>query len=470
MPIRYRPSKDDDNVPFFVSLAAPSGGGKTLSALRLATGFAKIVEARDKTRKGIFLIDTEAGRALRYRHDYDFMHGRFEAPFTPDAYLEAIIAAHEAHASVCIVDSMSHEHDGPGGLLEWHDKVIERMSKGRDGFRPEDVSYRAWAEPKQSHRKFVGAVTAIPMPVIFCFRAREKTVMADNPERPGKKMLKPLGLMPISADGFEYEMSVRFVLGAQSAGVPDLSLQASRVDGEVRALIEPGSPLDEALGERLARWNYEGRGEGMNAVELLATAKRKAGEGRDAFLAWYKDTTREERRIIKPDIPKLEKIADDAELGDDNPMATLAAKRAQDAEVEAQVNEAGEADAEEAPEKPQERRGRPTRSQTAEKSDLPAQEAPRATEARAEEKPEPEFEDDEDPSPERQAEAAGVASTEAPAKSGKSKLPIIIAALEKAENSSERDAVFQSFKAWVDALSDEEYRELQAFIEKVDPA
>ena len=47
-------------VPLLCGLVGPSGGGKTFSALRLATGMQQV------SGGDIYIVDTEARRALHY--------------------------------------------------------------------------------------------------------------------------------------------------------------------------------------------------------------------------------------------------------------------------------------------------------------------------------------------------------------------------------------------------------------------
>src|SRR5512135_1544389 len=105
----FRPAKRQ-NVNLLIGLAGGTGSGKTFSAFELATGIAG--------GKRFAVIDTEAGRALHYADAFQFDHGDLRAPFTPDAYTEAIMAADAAGYPVIIVDSMSHEWSGDGGILD----------------------------------------------------------------------------------------------------------------------------------------------------------------------------------------------------------------------------------------------------------------------------------------------------------------------------------------------------------------
>src|SRR5690606_35679191 len=69
-----------------LALAGPSGSGKTYSALLLATGLGG----------RIAVIDTEHGSASLYADLVDFDAMELHAPYSPERYIEAIIAAEQA--------------------------------------------------------------------------------------------------------------------------------------------------------------------------------------------------------------------------------------------------------------------------------------------------------------------------------------------------------------------------------------
>ena len=110
MTFTFRPATRE-NVGLLIGLIAPSGGGKTFSAMRLAKGICG--------ERPFAVIDTEAGRAKHYADQFRFDHGDLHPPFRPDAYTDAIMAADAAGYPCIVVDSMSHEHAGDGGLLDW---------------------------------------------------------------------------------------------------------------------------------------------------------------------------------------------------------------------------------------------------------------------------------------------------------------------------------------------------------------
>ena len=121
-------------VPVWVGLCGPSGGGKTLSALRLADGFTRVVGGK------VGVVDTEADRSLHYApktgekatppKTFTFEHLSFGAPFSSSDYADAIRQLVARGCTTVVVDSLSHEHESIGGVLEQFEEEVERMSKG----------------------------------------------------------------------------------------------------------------------------------------------------------------------------------------------------------------------------------------------------------------------------------------------------------------------------------------------------
>jgi hypothetical protein len=129
-------------VGLWIQLVGGSGSGKTFSALRMASGIAG--------DKRFAFIDTENRRGLHYADQFKFDHADLRAPFRPEAYLEAIRAADEAGYPVIVIDSMSHEWAGDGGVLDWHEEEVDRMA-GTDWKKREAHGQRTPSGPCPPH-------------------------------------------------------------------------------------------------------------------------------------------------------------------------------------------------------------------------------------------------------------------------------------------------------------------------------
>lgn len=170
-----------------LNLSAPSGAGKTYSALLMAHGMTK-----DWSK--IAVIDTENGSASLYSHLGDFNVLDLVPPFSPERYIEAIETCVQAGMEVIIIDSSSHEWSGPGGCLEMNDKLASAKYKGN--------TWSAWSETTPRHDAFVNKVLHTPAHVITCTRSKTETVMGED------RKVKKVGMKDIQRDGWEYELTV----------------------------------------------------------------------------------------------------------------------------------------------------------------------------------------------------------------------------------------------------------------------
>lgn len=178
-----------------LGLVAPSGAGKTYSALKLALGLGGKVG----------MIDTEHGSGDLYAHlgDYDIIG--ITAPYTVAKYREAIKAFEDAGYNVIIIDSLSHAWAGDGGLLDKQGKIAD-SGKGN--------SYTAWRIITPEHNGLVEAILQSPAHIICTMRAKQDYVQ-EKDDRSGKTIVRKIGLAPVQRDGMEYEFSVVLDIDAQ---------------------------------------------------------------------------------------------------------------------------------------------------------------------------------------------------------------------------------------------------------------
>lgn len=247
-------------VPLLIGLFGPSGGGKTFTALRLATGIQKVFPGP------IVLIDTENGRGLHYADQFNYEYVKFDPPFGSVDYLQALQFAASKNPAVIIVDSMSHEHEGPGGLLDFHEQVLDRMA-GNDYKKRERVKMLAWSEPKQARRKLLNGLLQIPTNFIFCFRAKESSRPTKDP-RTGKNKVENFGFTPICGDEFAFEMTMNCLLPPHANGVPVWNSDRPgermmmKLPEQFKGIFnQPGIQLDERIGHMLASWAKGNTGE-----------------------------------------------------------------------------------------------------------------------------------------------------------------------------------------------------------------
>lgn len=271
MTFSFRPAVRE-NVSLLIGLAGSSGSGKTFTAMRLASGIAK--------SKRFAVIDTEAGRAKHYADRFQFDHGDLAPPFRPDAYEAAILAADKAGYPVIVVDSMSHEWAGDGGILDWQEEEFQRMG-GRDA-----VKIASWIKPKMAHKHMVARLLQIRAHLILCFRAEEKIEIV---KEDGKTKIVPkvsptgfVGWLPICEKNMPYELTASFLLTADAPGVP----KPIKLQEQHRPLFPLDRAITEQSGELIAQWASGGAAPSpAPAADALAGLRAAAAKGSDALRA-----------------------------------------------------------------------------------------------------------------------------------------------------------------------------------------
>lgn len=230
-----------------IGLYGPSGCGKTRSGLMFARG---LVGPSGR----IVLICTENKRGHIFA---DVIPGSYRVidltpPFSPLRYAEAIEAA-EAQADVVMVDSMSHSHDGEGGVLDMHEAELDRMA-GNDWKRRDACSQAAWIKPKMQAKRLVQRIQRSGRPVICCLRAHEKTRIL---KKDNKTVIeKDDFTTPIMDPKFIFEMLFNLELCANQEGDGGFVYGVRKISHEdVRALLPKcGERISISHGEALARW------------------------------------------------------------------------------------------------------------------------------------------------------------------------------------------------------------------------
>lgn len=193
-----------------LGISGPSGSGKTITALLLAYGmigdWSKIV-----------VIDTESNSADLYANHTiisngeNFVIGEFmvltlAAPYSTERCIEAIHMCEKAGFEFIIFDSISHEWNGAGGILEFVDKKKE-ASSSKNAFT------NGWNEATPKHTKFVQTILNSSCHMIGTMRSKVEYVM-ETEERNGRSIQKPkkVGMAPIQREGMDYEFTIHLDL------------------------------------------------------------------------------------------------------------------------------------------------------------------------------------------------------------------------------------------------------------------
>lgn len=216
-------------VKLRLGLSAVSGGGKTYSALLLAKGL-----VGDLSK--VAVIDTENGSASLYAHLGEFSTIELSAPYTPERYIEAIQACEAAEIECIIIDSITHEWDGKGGVID-----ISNSMTGN--------SFTNWAKLTPRHQAFIDAILQSPCHIITTVRRKQDYEMTKDSS--GKTKVEKAGLKEVTREGFEYELTVNFNLDEKH------NCTASK-DRTGLFMDKPQFTISEATGKTIIEWCESG--------------------------------------------------------------------------------------------------------------------------------------------------------------------------------------------------------------------
>lgn len=289
-----------ESVPLFVGLVGPSSSGKTYSALRMAKGMDEIM----KRPGGIVMIDTENRRGLHYANEFSYSHVQFGAPYASLDYLAAVRYAQSLNPSVIVIDSMSHEHEGPGGMLDMQEKEVDRMAGPNASYgKRHAVGFTAWAKPKLHRRQFLTGLMESEAAIIACFRGQEKTKPMKNDK--GKMEPTNIGWQAIADANMVFEMAVCALLKPGAKGVPDWNpeMPAERTfvkrPGWAEKLIGADQQLSEDHGRALAEWAKgdvaRPKSENTDLEGLKAEGSHAASLGMEALTKFWKGLSRQQQ-------------------------------------------------------------------------------------------------------------------------------------------------------------------------------
>ena len=188
-----------------LALQGSSGGGKTATSLLLAKGMIAELERRGVLPDlpcHIGLLDTERDSAKLYSHIVPFDTIVLTPPYSPKRYLGAMRALEAAGYSVIILDQITHEWYGEGGILQ-----MVRESK-------EFNDFAKWNGPSQEHELFIDTLLKSPAHLIVTMRSKTAWVLEDEVGRDGKTRKKPkrIGMAAKQREGTEYEFTTLFDL------------------------------------------------------------------------------------------------------------------------------------------------------------------------------------------------------------------------------------------------------------------
>ena len=222
-----------------IGITGPSGSGKTVGALLLAYGMMKEAYpdlTEEELWKKIGVADTEHRRAKTYEGQIfgdvkigQFFHIDFKPPYNTSRYTSAINALIKAGCEVVITDSLSHQWQGEGGVVETHGQMSGN-------------SFQNWGKLAIESTTLVKSLTSSPIHMITTMRVKTDYAMV---QEDGKTKPVKVGMKPVQKDDMEYEFDTVFNI--------NMDHEAS-ISKDTSNLFDGEFVLDETVGAKLYRY------------------------------------------------------------------------------------------------------------------------------------------------------------------------------------------------------------------------
>jgi len=238
-----------------MAIQGPSGSGKTYSSLLLAYGL-----CNDWSK--IAVIDTENHSSDLYAHLGQFNVLSLDAPYTPERYIEAIRICVNEGMQVIIIDSISHEWEGTGGILDQHGAMAGN-------------SFTNWAKLTPRHNAFLQEILQSPVHIIATMRSKQDYILAD---KNGKMVPEKVGLKAVTREGMDYEFTLVF----------DLDIKNIATASKDRTGLFFGKPehkLSSSTGKVILDWCLAGTNVSVDEVSVRIGECKSIQE----LLALYQD-------------------------------------------------------------------------------------------------------------------------------------------------------------------------------------
>lgn len=184
------------NCKIKMAIQGPSGSGKTYSSLLIAYGLTK-----DWNK--IAVLDTENGSANLYSHLGKYSVLNLKAPYTPEEYIDAIETSVKQGFECLIIDSLSTEWNGAGGILDIHGSIPGN-------------TFTAWSRVTPRHNAFIQAILQSNIHIIGTMRSKTEYVLS---EKNGKQVPEKVGMKPVQREDSEYEFTVVFELNQKHQAI-----------------------------------------------------------------------------------------------------------------------------------------------------------------------------------------------------------------------------------------------------------
>lgn len=223
-----------------IGFIGSSGSGKTVSALLVAYGMMREKYPDEKVNvwDKIGLIDTEHQRSMLYVgqtfNDVEiggFLHIDFTPPYTTERYSQAITALKDEDCEVIIIDSLSHQWTGEGGVIDEHSNMTGN-------------SFQNWGKLSSETTDLIKALTSNDIHILTTMRTKTEYVV--EPNEKGKMAPRKIGTKPVQKDDMEYEFIINFNI--------DMDHVATTSKDNTGLFSDKSRMLNKDSGSQLYKW------------------------------------------------------------------------------------------------------------------------------------------------------------------------------------------------------------------------
>ncbi len=217
-----------------IGIFSPSGGGKTYTSLRLASGMIEQMEKTTGKKYKIWLANNEGSRGKYYANEFDYKIIELAPPHDPEMYYDLIeYAENDETCGVLIIDSLSKEWAGAGGCLE----IATNMG---GNFQT------AWKNVSPRHRRLMDKLVDSHLTIIATMRGEDQ--YTTETDEKGKTKPVKLGVGAKQGKDFEYEFTCTFSLDQKTNGAETFKDNTHLFENR------PQMKLTEEDGVNLIKW------------------------------------------------------------------------------------------------------------------------------------------------------------------------------------------------------------------------
>ncbi|HPV57864.1 MAG TPA: AAA family ATPase, partial [Tenuifilaceae bacterium] len=169
--------------------------------------------------------------------------------FSPESFIKAIeLCESSANTEVIVIDSISMEWDGAGGVLEIHSSMIGN-------------SFTNWNKVTPRHNAFVQKMLQSPCHIIATVRSKQDYVLS---EKNGKMVPEKVGLKGVTREGMDYEFTLMLDL--------DIKHNASASKDRTGLFMDkPEFIITTSTGKRILAWCNTGNSSDVESLEIIKT-------------------------------------------------------------------------------------------------------------------------------------------------------------------------------------------------------